>query len=248
MAASGPRDDAPQRHATPAASSDTRSRIMVAVLKQGPVTASDIAEQLGMTTAGVRRHLDIVVSEGLAQAVTRPSARSAAGKKGRRQAGRGRPARSYVVTEKGREQFGHRYDTLADLALEQLRCCGGDAAVRGLARERIREIVGRVSPAGDSVASIEATARALAEAFDEHGYAATVTTARGSIQICQHHCPVSQVAAKYPELCEAEYQAISELTGLHVQPLASIANGNSVCTTNIPLAPHLKSPDERSGS
>lgn len=247
MAASSPRDDASERHATPAALSNTRSRIMAAVLKQGPVAASDIAEQLGMTTAGVRRHLDIVVAEGLARAITRP-ARSVAREKGTGQAARGRPARSYVVTQKGREQFGHGYDALADLALEQLRRYGGNAAVRVLAKERIREIVGRVPPAGHSADSIEATARALAEAFDEHGYAATVTTARGSIQICQHHCPVSQVAAKYPELCEAEHRAISELTGLHVQPLASIANGNSVCTTNIPLAPHLKSPDERSGS
>lgn len=227
---------------------DTRSRIMAEVLKKGPVTAADIAAQLGMTTAGVRRHLDIVVSEGLVRVVTRavPRRRPEGGQQ--YHPSRGRPARSYVVTEKGREQFGHNYDVLAEMALDQLRRYGGDAALRSLARERIRAIVRDIPPAGDSCESIEATARALAEALDEHGYAATITTARGSIQICQHHCPVSHVAAKYPELCEAEHQVISELTGLHVQPLASIASGHSVCTTNIPLAPHLKSPEERSGS
>ena len=47
---------------------------------------------------------------------------------------------------------------------------------------------------------------------DQAGYATTTTRVGGplrGIQICQHHCPVSHVAAEFPELCEAEQQAIS---------------------------------------
>jgi predicted ArsR family transcriptional regulator len=55
------------------------------------------------------------------------------------------------------------------------------------------------------------------------------------IEICQHHCPVSHVAEEFPELCEAEQQAFSELLGTHVQRLASIANGDCACTTHVPL-------------
>ena len=55
------------------------------------------------------------------------------------------------------------------------------------------------------------------------------------------------------ELCEAEHEAIAELLGQHVQPLATIIDGHGVCTTNIPpknltLTPINHTPDERSGT
>lgn len=55
------------------------------------------------------------------------------------------------------------------------------------------------------------------------------------VQICQHHCPVSHVAEEFPELCEAEQQAMAEVLGTHVQRLATIVNGNCACTTHVPL-------------
>ena len=42
------------------------------------------------------------------------------------------------------------------------------------------------------------------------------------------------MAAEFPQLCEAETQVISRLVGTHVQRLATIANGDGVCTTHIP--------------
>jgi predicted ArsR family transcriptional regulator len=57
------------------------------------------------------------------------------------------------------------------------------------------------------------------------------------IQICQHHCPVSHVAEEFPELCEAELQAMAGVLGTHVQRLATIVNGDCACTTHVPLSP-----------
>jgi predicted ArsR family transcriptional regulator len=45
---------------------------------------------------------------------------------------------------------------------------------------------------------------------------------------------VAHVAAEFPQLCEAETRVISRLVGTHVQRLATIANGDGVCTTHIP--------------
>ncbi|MEJ4100052.1 metalloregulator ArsR/SmtB family transcription factor [Corynebacterium mastitidis] len=213
---------------------DTRRAIMRSLLTHGPLTAAALGERLGLSAAGVRRHLDILLEEGLAYAESRRSATHTT---------RGRPAKYFHLTHRGREHFGHDYDALAGLALEALRRSGGSEAIRELARARTEAIVGSVHRGR----SVEETAHALARAFDDHGYAATVQRAGGGIQICQHHCPVSQVAAQYPELCEAEHEVISELLGTHVQPLASIADGHGICTTNVPVHP-TNSPDERSGS
>jgi len=60
-------------------------------------------------------------------------------------------------------------------------------------------------------------------------------SAGAGVQLCQHHCPVAHVAAEFPALCEAETTAIAELLGTHVQRLATIARGDSACTTHVPL-------------
>ena len=225
---------------------ETRRQIMLLLLKHSPLSASDIGDHLGLSAAGVRRHLDNLVEDELAEIIpTRPHPGS-----GR---GRGRPAKSFRLTDKGRAHFGHDYDSLAALAITALRDAGGDEAVRQFARDRIAAILEDVVPAGSTEESIEATARALMDAFSAHGYATTVHKAGGGVQICQHHCPISHVASEFPELCEAEHEAIAELLGQHVQPLATIIDGHGVCTTNIPpknltLTPINHTPDERSGT
>ncbi|WJY68089.1 helix-turn-helix transcriptional regulator [Corynebacterium auris] len=209
-------------------SGDTRREVMSLLLKLGPVTASEIGESLGLSAAGVRRHLDKLVDENYAE-TCEPRAVAGEG------ASRGRPAKHYQLTGEGRELFGSSYDSLAVEAVELIREIGGPEAVRGFARSRIDKILSEVGAREGE--AVEEVARRLAAALDAHGYAATVTTAGGGVQICQHHCPVASVAAEHPELCEAEHEAISRLVGRHVQPLALIADGNGICTTNIPLAP-----------
>ena len=88
-------------------------------------------------------------------------------------------------------------------------------------------------------------AQVLAQLFTEEGYAASVRELPGHSpgaqsageQLCQQHCPVSHVAHEFPQLCEAETQAISRVLGRHVQRLATIAHGDGVCTTCIPDLP-----------
>ena len=55
-------------------------------------------------------------------------------------------------------------------------------------------------------------------------------------ELCQHHCPIAHVAAEFPQLCEAETEALSRVLGTHVQRLATIAHGDGVCTTFIPTS------------
>jgi predicted ArsR family transcriptional regulator len=74
----------------------------------------------------------------------------------------------------------------------------------------------------------------LAQVFTDEGYAASVRSGPVGEQLCQQHCPVSHVAHEFPQLCEAETEAIGHVLGRHVQRLATIAHGDGVCTTCIP--------------
>lgn len=206
---------------------DTRRSILTQILRNGPVSATDISDTLGLSAAGVRRHLDNIVAEGLAETVAAPRS-TAAGSRGR-----GRPARLFRLTDAGRGQFGHDYDSLALLALRALRETGGDAAVARFADQRMEELFSGVDPEADE--PVDEQARNIAGALTARGYAATVDHAGGGVQICRHHCPVQDVAHEFPELCAAEHRVVAELLGRHTQPLATIADGNGICTTHIPL-------------
>lgn len=209
----------------------TRRAIIRLLLESGPITASRIGEQLGLSAAGVRRHLDALIETGDAQANAAAAWQ---------QAGRGRPAKRYQLTAVGRSKLEHTYDDLASAAMRQLREIGGDEAVRTFARKRIDTILAEVEPAGGEDGAVEAAAGRIAEALSRAGYATTTTQVRGPIkgvQICQHHCPVSHVAEEFPELCEAEQDAMAQVLGTHVQRLATIVNGDLACTTHVPLTP-----------
>lgn len=210
----------------------TRRAIVRLLLESGSSTAAEISSRLGISPAGVRRHLDVLIDAGDAQANAAAAWQHA---------GRGRPAKRYRLTTAGRAKLEHTYDDLASAAMRQLREIGGDDAVRTFARRRIDAILADVDrlPQDTGSGSLESGAERIAEALTRAGYATTTTAVGGpirGIQICQHHCPVSHVAEEFPELCAAEQQAMSELLGTHVQRLATIVNGDCACTTHVPLA------------
>jgi len=133
------------------------------------------------------------------------------------------------------------YDDVATAALRYLTEHAGADAVGEFARERIAEFEQRysetLSEAGEDVA---ARARALATALTANGFAASTRPVRtgtplAGIQLCQGHCPVQHVAAEFPQFCDAETDAFSRMLGVHVQRLATLAHGEHVCTTFIPL-------------
>ena len=223
----------PSESSAPRASAQdgaTRRQIIQLLLESGSITAAEIGRQLGIAATGVRRHLDALIDSGDAEAkASAPWQHS----------GRGRPAKRYRLTAAGRAKLDHTYDDLASAAMRQLREIGGDEAVRTFARRRVQAILDGVTPVdATDEADVEDAAERVADALTQAGYATTTTKVGGpvgGIQICQHHCPVSHVAEEFPELCEAEQEAISEVLGTHVQRLASIVNGDCACTTHVPL-------------
>jgi predicted ArsR family transcriptional regulator len=212
----------------------TRARVTELLLERGSATATELAVALGLRPAGIRRHLDAMLADGL---VVAREASETRGRRGPR--GRGRPAKVFALTEAARDELNpHTYDDLAVAALRWIAGQGGGRAVAAFAATQVAGLEERcraaVAEAGtDPIARAEALARALTA----EGYAAGASTIASGGQLCQHHCPVAHVAAEFPQLCEAETQVISRLVGTHVQRLATIANGDGVCTTHIPRRP-----------
>ena len=212
----------------PDADRTTRQRVVRSILEHGPSTAAQLAERLALTPAAVRRHLASLEDDGDLHSAEEKVYGSR---------GRGRPARTYSLTDTGRTRFPSAYDELAIQALRQLRDTGGRKAVERFAQERVRDVVDRfwgILDAAETAGEEVDPADALTRALNERGYVASTLPAVSGEQLCQHHCPVSHVAAEFPELCSAETEVFSQILGIHVQRLATIADGNGICTTHIP--------------
>lgn len=230
-----PAVDSPATRREPASTEGrTRGTVLRLIAEHGPVTAAEVAETLDITPTAVRRHVGALELDGLvAEQEQSPLGAPR---------GRGRPARTYVVTSAGHARMASSYDDIANEALRYLVDKLGPEAVEEFARQRAERLLDRYAPIVQA-AGEEPTARAeaLAAALSSDGFAATARSVEGptgvashGVQLCQGHCPVQTVAAEYSEFCEAEKDAFAELLGVHVQRLSTLAGGGHVCTTFVP--------------
>lgn len=230
------------------AAQTTRDRLVEAISAHGPITARRLAESFGLTSAAVRRHLAALEAEGVIAEHEVPVA----------QRGRGRPSKSFVLSPSAHEDLPGGYDELAVLAVQELARLGGDDAVKALAERRIAdwestlaERVAELEEAGETV-TVAHRLELLSDMLTQRGYASTVRPLHVPLpatssqpganprtlvtaQLCHGHCPVLDIAADHPELCEAETRVISRIIGAPVQRLATLAQGAHACTTHIPL-------------
>jgi len=197
----------------------TRDRVRQTISEQGPLTAAALASRLGLTPAAVRRHLDLLAEQG---AIEERAPADAGGS--------------------GSAGLDSDYDDVATSALRFLAEHAGADAVGEFARERSAELEARyaaqLATAGEDVT---ARAQALATALSADGFAASTRpvaagTPLAGVQLRQGHCPVQHVVAQFPAFCDAETDAFSRLLGVHVQRLATLAHGEHVCTTFIPIS------------
>lgn len=244
---SSPEGSARQAPRTPEGR-DTRERLIEAISAHGPVTARQLAERFELTSAAVRRHLASLEADGVIAEHEMPV----------RNRGRGRPSKAFVLSKSAHERLPGGYDELAVLAIEELARAGGDAAIERLAHRRVAEwetrLAARVAQceADGETVTLSRKVELLAELLTDRGYATTVRPLSVPLptpdarpgaaprtlvtaQLCHGHCPVLDIAAEHPELCEAETRVISRIIGAPVQRLATLAQGAHACTTHIPL-------------
>ncbi|GAA2182037.1 transcriptional regulator [Brooklawnia cerclae] len=207
------------------------ARVLELLLARGPLTARELADALNMTTAGVRRHLDTLLESGDIEARDQEGPHD-----------RGRPPKVFVLTPTGRETFGQAYDELAISALAELIDLAGPGAIDRLAQKRLSDVTDdyrarrTADPDGNPV-------EALAEALSAGGHFASVPD---DGELYQHHCPVAEVAATYPELCEAETRIFAKLLGTSISRSATIAQGDAACRTHLGGSTLLPAPVIRS--
>jgi predicted ArsR family transcriptional regulator len=206
---------------------DAAERVARSLVEHGPGSSAELAGRLGMSSAGVRKQLRVLIDAGLVVADDRAPYGPAPERR------RGRPGQVYSVTPEAHAAADAQYDQIAVEALRFLEREHGATAITAFAEEHARSIGVTMQP--DSADAVESVRKALSDA----GYAASVEPVGEdglAVQLCQHHCPVIDVARAFPQLCDAETEVLGQVLGRHVTRLATLAQGDGVCTTLIPMA------------
>lgn len=207
---------------------ETRERVARQILTDGPISASALANRFKVSDVAMRRLLDALEAAELIRGHEEAPFGPAKPK------GRGRPARVFSITEKGRNYFESAYDKIANDAVDYINEISGKQGIKEFAKRRSIKLAQKFSVFIKDKDPLEKKVLALKEQLTREGYLASVQEEMGPTQtllLCQHHCPIGHVATEHPEFCEAETKMFSDLLGVNVTRLSTMATGGEVCTS-----------------
>ena len=200
----------------PAGYRGTRAEIILALKKEQPLTAKELADRFGVTPNALRRHLKELETEGIVRY-------------SREIHGVGGPVYAFSLTDAGEALFPRAYERALTEILDLVREQQGDDGVVQLFQRRWDEIARVARPELERLPVEQRTTR-LAELLTSLGYMAEARPVAGALPVLtEHNCAIRLIAERFPEVCAAEERFIADLLGAPVTRQAHIAKGANCC-------------------
>src|SRR5688572_10578135 len=226
-----------QRKASSTKAVSTRDEVIHLLADYGPSSVADIAERVGVSEGAIRRHMDIMLAEGLLEARLE-------------RRGRGRPGLLYSLSTEGEERTASAnyarllerlYPALERLPLEEVSGVSGDTLVERLF-EAVAEDVANEYASHVTGAELPERVGQVADALYGEGILSRVVDEGDSYRLLNVGCPYRSTASEMHACCEADRRTIELLLEVPVQQVARVVDGASMCeyvVQNSPLASDL---------
>ncbi|MCS6885218.1 MAG: ArsR family transcriptional regulator [Acidobacteriota bacterium] len=198
----------------------TRDKILELLKINGEMTVASLSKELGVSGVNVRGHLSRLERDGfVCMRVDTEKVHE-----------RGRPSYLYRLTDKGHELFPSAYNHLASEVLHQVKRLFGIQAVReiflGRAEQFLAELQERLKGKTLEVTKVSE----LAELLRKLGYVVEVEAIGvNEYMLTIKHCPISQIAADFPEVCAAELNMQRQALDAKVKLKRQIPRGGPYC-------------------
>lgn len=176
----------------------THDKILELLKTQGSLTAKSLAEELGLTTMGVRQHVLALEEAG---DVTYKDEKAA----------RGRPTRYWSLTEKSNAHFVNRHDELTVQLIDSVIAVFGDDGLEKLIANREESSMRAYRLALADRFGVEEKLVMLAKLRTDEGYMATVIPENNFFWLIENHCPICAAATKCANFCRSELQQFQNL-------------------------------------
>ncbi|MBT1443599.1 transcriptional regulator [Shewanella sp. JM162201] len=200
----------------------TCQKILELLKQHGPMTAAGLADALGLTSMGVRQHLQAMEAEGNLAFDDISE-------------GRGRPARYWKLTDDAHSQFGDRHSELTLRLIDSVKVIFGDAGMDALIshREAASEAAYLARMAGAQ--TVAERLRILALIRSEEGYMASIEQDGDHWWLYENHCPICAAASSCQNFCRSELMLFRRLLGegVTVERSEHIIEGARRCSYRI---------------
>src|SRR5574341_260878 len=193
----------------------TRQVILETLSTLGRATVSDLEQRVGVKAITVRHHLTALQAEGLvdAEPIRRPV---------------GRPQMAYFLTDRAYNLLPHRYQTLVERLLDQIKATHSpdmvQALIGSLADSLAQELDHQIAhlPPGER-------RQRLIEVLNDEGFVARWQRGGDGIKLVEYHCPYYLVGQRHPEVCQIGEALIRTAVGGPVEKEACLLAGDTVC-------------------
>lgn len=176
----------------------TTDKIIQLLKLHGPLTAKTLAEELALTTMGVRQHLQALEEAGDVDIEDRVE-------------GRGRPTRYWGLTEQSRTHFADRHGELTVQLIDSVKMIFGDRGLEKLIDHREQSALLQYSAAMLGATDIPTRLAILAQLRSNEGYMATMEQIDGVYFLLENHCPICAAATHCLNFCRSELQLFQQL-------------------------------------
>ena len=206
----------------------TRGEIVELLRERGELTIQGLIEHLTLAPAAIRRHLDILVGEGVVE--YRSIKQSA-----------GRPYYAYRLSERAREQLSTGYPRLMERLILETAALDASGVAEGRLLETVFDRVSDrlVAEHGAQIqgTTLEERVDSVTSALREEGILAAWSRQADGYHLYNTNCPHYRAArASSGICCSSERRAISLLLDAEVEQVNRIAEGRSVCEYIVPTA------------
>lgn len=194
----------------------TRQDILDYLRRHGRAPVKQLGSVLGLTSTGVRQHLNILERDGLIRA--------------EEERGRvGRPALVYSLTEKAHNLYPKNYALLANLLIEEVRDSqSGSGLLPLLERVSVRMAETHL-PRAESLPWRD-RAEFAAQVLRDQGFEAECEVDGDDVVVRQYTCPFPAVAQRNSAVCAMDVHFIAKLTGCDARLTTSLLRSDDCCT------------------
>tara|TARA_B110000467_G_C18311082_1_gene478180 strand:- start:851 stop:1489 length:639 start_codon:yes stop_codon:yes gene_type:complete len=180
----------------------THEKIVQLLKEKGALTAKTLASELGLTTMGVRQHVQALEESG---EVTFKDEKAA----------RGRPTRYWALTDKSNSHFADKHDELTVQMLDSVIAIFGDDGLEKLIEHRESTAMANYRLALADRFGIKEKLGTLAKIRSDEGYMAVVeeegVDENKIFWLLENHCPICAAASKCLSFCRSELNMFQTL-------------------------------------
>ncbi|MCW3466482.1 helix-turn-helix transcriptional regulator [Chitinophaga nivalis] len=206
----------------PTRTKNAADRFLTLLKTKGPLSAAELASELGITSEGARLQLLKLSEEGLIQSESTTR-------------GVGRPVLIWSLTQLGNARFPDTHTELTLQIIQTIKTVLGQEALDNVIIAREKKQQEKYQQALAGVTGLENRLTSFAAMRTEEGYLAEWRQEGDTFLFIENHCPICCAATQCDNICTSEMNTFISILGetMQVTRMDHIINGARRCVYKI---------------